>query len=448
MKKLVWVKYLLIPIGIIWAYQYLWLTDDIFVTFRYISNLFAGNGLVYNAGEYVEGYTHPLWLLVLIPFYPNLEIASQALGLLSFAGLIYFLTRSGWLAAALVVCNMEMRIWATGGLETMFFTFLVFLSVWATLEKKNWVGWILLALVLTRPDGLLIAGIILLFNWRYYKPLLLLVPLLGLRYYYYDDLLPNTYYVKSGGGSYFSQGFYYIWIYASVYVSTFLVLYGFRFIKKREFALPLAVIFAYLILFVARVGGDFMFARFIIPVIPLVYFIIEQSLKEYKNAALLVSVLVIFSLVEFNLRWNLFYDKADNHKPAFELQGITDEQWYWSHKVSDNKNLIEIDKSIGLGLKEMLKDKSAVVLVRSQCALAYYMGTDIICIDNSGLTDRYIARLPIADRGRVGHERSAPMDYIKERKVNYLFNRGTYSKENKIMALNVSGYKVKVEIFQ
>ena len=163
---------------------------------------------------------------------------------------------------------------------------------------------------------------------------------------------------------------------------------------------------------------------------------------------MLVSVLVIFSLVEFNLRWNLFYDKADNHKPAFELQGITDEQWYWSHKVSDNKNLIEIDKSIGLGLKEMLKDKSAVVLVRSQCALAYYMGTDIICIDNSGLTDRYIARLPITDRGRVGHERSAPMDYIKERKVNYLFNRGTYSKENKIMALNVSGYKVKVEIFQ
>ena len=412
------IKYLLIPLGIIWAYQYAWLTDDCFVTFRYISNLFAGNGLVYNTGEYVEGFTHPLWLAILLPFNGSLEFASQILGLLSFGGIIYLLTRSGWLAALLVVCNAEMRVWATGGLETMFFAFLILLSVWATLEKKDWVGWILLAIVLTRPDGILVAGIVLLFNWRYYKPLLLLIPFLALRYFYYGDLLPNTYYAKSGTD--FIQGFYYIWIYLSVYISTFLLLIGFRFIKKKEIALPMAVIFAYLILFTARVGGDFMYARFIIPVIPLIYFVIEYSLKQFKNITLMVAVcaLVFF---EMNFRYNLFYDARDEHKPAFELQGVTDEQWYWSHDIGQGFNLIDFDRLMGSEVKGLYKGEKYVLLLRSQSAFAYYLGVEQTCIMSEGLTDKYIASLP--SQGRIGHQKKAPLEYINKRGINFLFNR-------------------------
>ena len=437
-------KYSLIPLGMFWAYYHSWLSDDIFITFRYVQQLFNGNGLVYNVGEYVEGFTHPLWLIMLIPFYPNLELASQILGLLSFGGLIYLLTRSGWLAAGLVVFNMEMRIWATGGLETMFFTFLVFLSVWATLEKKNWVGWVLLAMILTRPDGILIAGVILLFNWRYYKPLLLLIPFLALRYFYYGDLLPNPYYAKSGGGSYFSQGFYYIWVYVSVYVSTFLILYGFRFIKKKEIALPMAVIFVYLILFVARVGGDFMYARFIIPVIPLIYFIIEQSFKEFKSVAILVSILVLFSLVEFNLRTNLFYDKADNHKPAFELRGVTDESWYWGQKVN-GMTPIDANRVAGQNLKKIFNGKRFCVLLRGQASLGYY-GEFYTCIENAGLTDRFIAKQNLGERGRVGHEKGASLEYMKQRGVHFVFNRTTYDASNKQVLFTLSGIRLRAEI--
>lgn len=439
------IKYLLIPIGMFWAYQYLWLSDDCFITFRYISNLFAGNGLVYNAGEYVEGFTHPLWLLMLIPFNPSLEIASQLLGLLSFGAIIYLLTRSGWLAALLVVCNTEMRVWATSGLETMFFTFLVFLSVWATIEKKNWVGWILLAMVLTRPDGIIIAGIVLLFNWRYYKPLLLLIPLLGLRYFYYGDLLPNAYYAKTGGGSYFSQGFYYIWIYISVYISTFLLLIGFKFIKNREFALPIAIIFAYLILFVARVGGDFMYARFIIPVIPLIYFVIESSLKRFKNPALLIGVCALIAF-EMNFRHNLFYDAADNHKPAFELQGITDEQWYWSHDLGGGLNQIEANEYVGGYLKNLFGEKKFCVLLRGQASLGYYANFHT-CIENAGLTDKYIARLPLEERGRVGHEKNATLEYMKQRGVNFVFQRTVYDKANKQVTFKQIGLRAEIITF-
>ena len=278
-------------------------------------------------------------------------------------------------------------------------------------------------MVLTRPDGILIAGVILIFNWRYYKPLLLLIPLLALRYFYYGDLLPNPYYVKSGGGFYFSQGFYYIWVYISIYLSTFLLLYGFRFIKRREIALPMAIIFAYLILFVARVGGDFMYARFIIPVIPLIYFVIEQSFKEFKNVSILVGILIFSVVIEYNLRTSLFYDEADQHKPAFELDGITDESWYWSHDKNGGLNGIEIDRLTGKAMGEFFGDRHFVILLRSQCALAYYLGIGQTCIMSEGLTDKYIAKLPSEGRGRIGHERIAPIEYIRQRGCNFLFNR-------------------------
>ena len=48
--------------------RYRWLMDDAFIYFRYADNwLFLGRGLVYNRGEYVEGYSSPLWMLLLLP---------------------------------------------------------------------------------------------------------------------------------------------------------------------------------------------------------------------------------------------------------------------------------------------------------------------------------------------------------------------------------------------
>ena len=39
--------------------------DDAFISFRYAANLIGGDGLVYNAGEPVEGYTNFLWTVLL-----------------------------------------------------------------------------------------------------------------------------------------------------------------------------------------------------------------------------------------------------------------------------------------------------------------------------------------------------------------------------------------------
>jgi hypothetical protein len=49
--------------------RYRWMMDDAFIYFRYADNLlFLGRGLVYNAGEYVEGFSSPLWMLLLVAF--------------------------------------------------------------------------------------------------------------------------------------------------------------------------------------------------------------------------------------------------------------------------------------------------------------------------------------------------------------------------------------------
>jgi arabinofuranosyltransferase len=44
-----------------------WLSDDAYITFRTVDNFLHGYGLVWNASERVQTYTHPLWLALLTP---------------------------------------------------------------------------------------------------------------------------------------------------------------------------------------------------------------------------------------------------------------------------------------------------------------------------------------------------------------------------------------------
>ena len=45
--------------------EYWFLSDDAFISFRYSRHLADGLGLVWNAGEPVEGYTNFLWVLLM-----------------------------------------------------------------------------------------------------------------------------------------------------------------------------------------------------------------------------------------------------------------------------------------------------------------------------------------------------------------------------------------------
>src|SRR5689334_20676260 len=64
-----------------------WTCDDAFICYRYAKNLIEGRGLVFNAGERVEGYTNPLFTLGLaaaIALGAEPRVASMAAGALAY----------------------------------------------------------------------------------------------------------------------------------------------------------------------------------------------------------------------------------------------------------------------------------------------------------------------------------------------------------------------------
>ena len=96
-----------------------WVSEDCFITFRYVANTLAGHGAVFNLGEFSQGYTHPLWFALLVvggSLVSDLIVLSCVLGILLTIATQFLLTRSlmligggllrGSLAAALfaLVC--------------------------------------------------------------------------------------------------------------------------------------------------------------------------------------------------------------------------------------------------------------------------------------------------------------------------------------------------------
>src|SRR5689334_12867356 len=61
-----------------------WGTDDAYISYRYAQNLVAGQGLVFNPGERVEGYSNLLYVLLLTPAF----LVTGGLGIYVYASLL------------------------------------------------------------------------------------------------------------------------------------------------------------------------------------------------------------------------------------------------------------------------------------------------------------------------------------------------------------------------
>jgi len=102
--------------------------DDAYIVLRYAKNILAGNGLVWNVGERVEGYSSFLWL-ILISFlgYGNVDLvlASKVLGIVFALGTliisIVFGKQELPIGVLLLSTNSCFALWAVGGLETVAF---------------------------------------------------------------------------------------------------------------------------------------------------------------------------------------------------------------------------------------------------------------------------------------------------------------------------------------
>ena len=173
---------LVIALVHIWQFRH-HLTDDAFISFRYLANLFAGHGLVYNPGERVWGYSNFLWMAGLAPLMAigldplacarGLGLAAT-LALLGLVGMGWPAGRAGarrWnpAGAALLATSGPFLLQAWSGLETSFFSLLLLISLRLqslARERRGWPGLaagLTAALAtLTRPEGIFLFGLLLL----------------------------------------------------------------------------------------------------------------------------------------------------------------------------------------------------------------------------------------------------------------------------------------------
>ncbi len=206
---------------VFWAYS----IDDAFVTFRYAENLVNGHGLVFNPGDKpVEGYSNFLWLLILsllyavgLSTYLSAKILGMAFFLLSAIIWFYYLRNSQqgnlWAAPILFLISPITAFWAVSGLELGLHSFLLAGATISLLRKSSWSSAFLALIVLSRPEGFMVAFSSILLIWildrksgqvdKKYIGLNLAavvfftIFLFAFRMSEFGYPLPNTYYMKS-----------------------------------------------------------------------------------------------------------------------------------------------------------------------------------------------------------------------------------------------------------
>ena len=199
-----------------------WMGDDAFITMRVIDNFVNGYGLRYNVAERVQAFTHPLWLMVITPFYaltrePLLTpmLISIALSLGAFWLLIGRISRQfeyGCLLVLAAVASRAISQFSTSGLESpLTFVLLALFVLQLYRPERTWVAaGIVGLLLLNRLDLAVLVGPVaayLLFRargWERGKIVMAATfPVLAWMIFaliYYGAPFPNTAYAKLGTG--------------------------------------------------------------------------------------------------------------------------------------------------------------------------------------------------------------------------------------------------------
>jgi arabinofuranosyltransferase len=466
---------LLVVAYVVFSLTVNYVIDDAFITFRYVDNLLAGHGLVYNPGERVEGYTDFLWAVLLAGFkwlFPSVEILSIAktLGVLfgalgivlvcGFSRMIYGRASAwGLVAGALLASNAGFAAWGTGGLETVLFAFLVLAGAFAYVrylqqDRGFLLSPLLFALAtLTRPDGVVFFGITSLFalvqEWRKrgvrslqrmsaWSAVFLSVfgPYFVWRYQYYGYLLPNTFYTKVGSGlSQYLRGLRYVWHYSETY-GAFLLIPVLAFLllvpKRAAWRDYLFLLVGGFGLYVVYVGGDGLgFYRFIVPVVPLICLLAQDGAIELHRwitghfgltpakAALLMQPAILL-LLAMSMRQGVLPLVVPEHGRWYEPQSELsfpglgkDHSYVWF----DNY-FVDRLKTAAKWLQANAP-RNAVVAATPAGAITYKL--ELPVIDMLGLNDVHIAHVEVPDagRGRPGHEKGDGK-YVLSRRPDFI----------------------------
>jgi len=411
-----------------------WTLDDAYISFRYAENFASGNGLVYNLGERVEGYTTFLWVLILgigNALGADTRVLAKALGALFAAASLALLSQAhrferaipreaGAIAAALVGSCGIFSAWAMPGMEVPLVALLLLSAALLYLrdraEGDAWHGaGVVGALALmARPDSVVVMFALSMHavraawsrrDWRALRPPLLTAAIYGpyflWRWQYYGWLLPNTFYAKVGSsGAQLERGGAYLVDFltpaASLWVPL-LLLGVFAWTAWQRFS-RIGVLLGAVVLhgvYVLSVGGDVMPAfRFFAGVLPILGLMAGVALSLLGRWAWIpVTLGVGFNLWQFEYHPDL--------RPRIErgVVGLRGEE-------------------VGVWLRENV-DPDALLATNTAGSVPYFSG--LRTIDMLGLNDAHIAhrQMPGMGKGRAGHEK-ADGAYVLSRSPDYV----------------------------
>jgi len=433
-----------------------WVSDDGFITFRSIENWIHGYGPVFNIGERVQTFTHPLWLFLQALFYlltrlfdppfglnklfyGNIVI-SLGLSLITMSLFSFKIARSAQKAVLglLILTFSKAYIdYSTSGLENPLshFLSLCFFGLFLLNKKdtpRNATALSFLAglAVLNRLDTILIyLPVLALVAWQSpNKPRTILSIFIGLlpvalwelfSLFYYGTLFPNTASAKLNNGiqtfTLLKQGVYYFLNSfrldtITLVVIAFVVVLAVFSRNMQRIAITLGIVLY--LSYVLYIGGDFMSGRYFS--LPLLVVVILLSTFEIKSATVyggsLIAILAmgLLPFITTMERRPSYGENRENNLVFMDNHKIADERLVYADRtglltaIQGNSPKVVYSQEEWEFSSEYPKD---VHIVGAMGLNGYRDGPNIHVIDVNGLADPLIARMPLEDtqNWRIGH---------------------------------------------
>ncbi len=443
-----------------------WNTDDGYFGFVMARNLAEGHGFVYNIGERVNVSTCPLFDLILSVFYywfRNMPLVSIVLctlySLAAYSILIWKICKQRWqvFVVTVLLCTSTCFIsFTTSGLENslLFFEEALFLHLLVTNDtydrkKLFQMALVCSAVLMTRMDaGILLfavtaycflvkrscgicsmflaglAGLCPFFGWIVFSVI------------YYGVPFPNTYYIKVNTGypldEYILHGLEYFlisWGYDTALITFCLLAVVLLFLHGQWKYRMLALGICLKLLYVIRIGGDFMVGRHftdlyfvsVFMVIDLCYekesFHIGKRIvsRQYACIGCAAVCVMLTSVTRLTVKQYLWPVRQDS---------CTDERDYYFPTLGMiphylTKVVKGIDSSeLTWDAQEVLDSKASGnqgdLLTWAPGLLSFQHNRDFYMSDSIGLGDPLLAKLPAVytEVWRVGHmKRLIPEGY-------------------------------------
>jgi arabinofuranosyltransferase len=441
-----------------------WISDDAYITFRVVENFLHGYGPVYNLGERVQAYTHPLWFFIISGVYAVVNglfgrffLAARlpwtviVVSIICSTGAVWLfakrIARTWWAAVAgilLLTFSRAFTDYSTSGLEEAL-TYLIL--VWflaryfqldqtAQLFQPKMIGGLTFIAslgVLNRLDTVLLyAPLLAWLLWKARSWSAIGYTILGIlpvilweifSIFYYGFPFPNTYYAKIHTG--IAQGVLF-WQGIVYFLSTFnfdpftllVIFFAFTLVitlHKWKFLPLLAGILLYLI-YILRIGGDFMSGRFFAaPFLIAVIVIVRMDLKR----EILIGLTVALCGVGLAFGVNPLASDASYRAAQLPGSGVVDERGsYYADRGLLNYTLAKPFPDFPWNERgwQRYNDNFKVEVLDAIGMIGYQTGPYYHVVDKLALPDALLARLPIAGEKtwQIGHfRRKIPEGYLE-----------------------------------